>query len=383
MIEKKRKTIYLTGFLFAINIALTSYISSSFLESFINVDYIGIVYTISAIITIIGLFMMPRLMSKYGNKNIAILVSSLSFLSLVFMSFSNTGFIVIPAFILYFASGNFFIANLDIFLEEYSNSKDVGKTRGLYLTFINIAWVVAQMISGSIIAKSSYSGIYLFSAGLMALVTGTLILFFNKFEDPIYKKMSVLKTVKFFIKDRNVSKIYLINLILKFFYAWMVIYTPIYLHQYLGFGWEKIGLIFTIMLLPFVILDIPLGGLSDKIGEKKILIIGFIVTTIFTLLIPFISSTSWIIWAFILFCTRIGAATIEIMSEIYFFKIVSVEKSDEISFFRNTLPISYILGPLIAVPVLLLVPSFEFLFFVLGAIMLLGILLTSRLKDVK
>ncbi|MCX6753414.1 MAG: MFS transporter [Candidatus Nomurabacteria bacterium] len=383
MIKHGRKTIYLTGFLFSINLALTSYIGSSFLEKYINIDYLSIVYIVAAIITIIGLLEMPRLMTKYGNQNVSIFISGLAFISLLLLAFSQSSFIVIPAFILYFASGSFFITNLDIFIEENTSSKDVGETRGLYLTFINIAWVIAQIVSGSIIEKSSYSGIYLFSAGIMALVTCSLILFFNKFEDPIYKKMSMLKTIHFFRRNKNVSKIYIINLILKFFYAWMVIYTPIYLHQNLNFGWDKIGLIFTIMLLPFVILDLPLGRLSDKIGEKKILITGFIIAVLSIILIPFINSSDWVIWAIILFSTRTGAATIEAMSEIYFFKEVTNEKSDEISFFRNTLPLSYILAPLIAIPTLMLIPSFKYLFFVLGIILLLGLLVSLRLKDIK
>jgi len=77
----------------------------------------------------------------------------------------------------------------------------------------------------------------------------------------------------------------------------------------LGFGWENIGLIFTIMLVPFVLVDFPLGRLSDKIGEKKLLITGFLITILFTLIIPFISAPLVWIWAIILFGTRLGAAT--------------------------------------------------------------------------
>jgi MFS-type transporter involved in bile tolerance (Atg22 family) len=85
----------------------------------------------------------------------------------------------------------------------------------------------------------------------------------------------------------------------------------------------------------------------------------------------------------VLFATRIGAATIEIMSESHFFKIVKEEDVDEISFFRNTGPASFIVAPLVAIPVLLYTPSFEFIFFALSAILLLGLFITLRLKDVK
>jgi MFS family permease len=163
----------------------------------------------------------------------------------------------------------------------------------------------------------------------------------------------------------------------------MVIYTPIYLSEHLGFDWKQIGLIFTIMLIPFVLLDFPLGRLSDKIGEKKFLIFGFVTSILFTFIIPLIKETEVLIWASILFGTRVGAATIEIMSESYFFKKVGERNADEIAFFRNTYPLSFVIAPLIAIPVLLFVPSFKYIFFVLVSILLLGLLISLRLKDIK
>ena len=217
----------------------------------------------------------------------------------------------------------------------------------------------------------------------MILVCVIFIFFLKDFKDPEYKRMPVLKTIETFAQNKKLSKIYIINLILKFFFAWMIIYTPIYLHQYVGFDWKQIGLIFTIMLLPFIILDFPLGKLSDRVGEKKMLALGFVISASATLLIPFISSATVWLWALILFTTRVGAATIEVMSESYFFKSVQEEDVGTTSFFRNTTPLSFILAPLIATPILFLVPSFEYLFFVLGIILLLGLFITIRLKDVR
>ena len=378
-----RKIIYLAGFLFSIPLALTSYINSSFLENYISKYYVGIIYVIASLITIWGLLKMPKILTRLGNRSTALMFGIIIFFSLLVLAFGNSAIIIIPAFILYFLSTNFIIASLDIFIEDFSKNSNVGKFRGLYLMIINSAWIVAQLVSGSIIAKSSFRGIYLFSAIFIILFSLIFILFLHNFKDPAYKKISVLRTIKFFIKNRAISKIYLIYLLLRFFYAWMIIYTPIYLHEYLGFGWDKIGIIFTIMLLPFVILDYPLGKLSDKIGEKKLLITGFLITVIFTLLIPFISEPKVWIWAIILFGTRVGSATIEAMSEIYFFKKIDAENSEAISFFRNTYSLAFLIGPIVAFPVLFLVPSFEYLFFVLGAIMFGGLLLALRLRDVK
>jgi len=381
--NKNIKIIYLVGFFFTIPIALTSYINSSFLKTFIDERYVGLIYITASIITIWGFLKMPKVLNRLGNQAVSVLLSMCIFLSLILLAFANNKLAAILAFLLYFTASNLIIASLDIFIEDFSKNTSIGKFRGLYLTIINGAWVVAQIISGSIIAKSSFKGIYLFSASFMVLVCVIFILFLHNFKDPKYKRVSIRKTFNFFVENSKASKIYLINFILKFFYVWMIIYTPIYLNEYMHFDWKQIGIIFTIMLLPFVILDYPLGKLSDKIGEKKILIIGFLIITIFTILIPLTNKAEIWIWALILFGTRTGAAMVDIMSEVYFFKIIKEENADEVTFFRNNNALAYIIAPLLAIPILLLVPSFQYMFYILSAVLLYGLFITLRLRDVK
>ncbi|KKR61272.1 hypothetical protein A2643_02405 [Candidatus Nomurabacteria bacterium RIFCSPHIGHO2_01_FULL_39_220] len=381
--KHNRKIIYLAGFLISVPIALTSYINSSLLEIYVDKYFLGIIYMLASLITIIGMAKMPKILTRLGNRKSTLLFCLIFLASLILMGLGGKGFIVIPAFIFYFVSVNLIFATLDIFIEDFSKNSPVGGIRGVYLTIINFAWVIAQMMSGSVIAKSSLPGIYLLSALFVSLVCIIFSLFLRDFKDPQYEKVPILRTIIFFWRNRNIAKIYLITLILRFFYAWMIIYTPIYMHEYIGFDWSQIGIIFSIMLLPFIILELPLGILSDRIGEKKMLIVGFCIISVSTAMIPLFSAPTLLLWALILFATRVGAATIEIMSESYFFKSVAEEEADVLSFFRNTNPLSYIIAPLLAIPVLLIVPSFEYLFFVLGAVMLCGLLISLRLRDVR
>ncbi len=382
-IGNSRKIVYLAGFLFSVPLALTSYINSSFLELYISKNYVGAIYVVSSVITILLMLDIEKVLMRLGNRKTTLYLSLLFFISLILLAFGKNIAIVAPAFLLYFFSSNALVATLDIFVEDFSKNKSVGKFRGMYLMILSIAWVLAQTISGSIIAKSSYSGIYLFASLFMLLVAFIFAFFLKSFKDPIYKKFSVLKTLRFFLHNKNISKIYLINLILKFFFAWMIVYTPIYLHEYIEFGWDKIGIIFSIMLLPFAFIPYPLGKISDKIGEKKMLLAGFIISAFFVALMPLVSEPRVWLWAGLLFMTRVGAATIEIMSESYFFKSVDEENADAISFFRNTTPVSFIIGPALAIPMLLFIPEFKLLFFILASVMLLGLFITLRLKDVK
>src|SRR3989344_4394221 len=229
--KHNRKIIYLAGFLFSIPVALTAYINSSFLENYINAYYVGILYVIASMTTIFGLLGMPQVLTKIGNRSVIFLFSLILFCSLVILAFGNKNSIVIPAFILYFISLNFIVASLDIFIEDFSKNSKIGGIRGIYLSITSLAWVVAQLISGSIITKGSFQGIYLLSALFMVLVYILFVLFLRDFKDPEYKRVSISRTIKLFIRNKHISKIYLINLILKFFYAWMIIYN-----QYLYFS---------------------------------------------------------------------------------------------------------------------------------------------------
>ena len=118
------------------------------------------------------------------------------------------------------------------------------------------------------------------------------------------------------------------------------------------------------MLLPFIIFEIPVGKIADiHFGEKELLSAGFIITAIFTIIISFISIKSFILWAIILFATRVGASLIEITTESYFFKHVKGDDADIISFFRINSPLAYIAGPIAAIISLQFLP-FQYIFLV-------------------
>jgi MFS family permease len=362
--------------------ALTSYINSSFLGTFINPKFVGLIYTITSLIAILALLEMPKILKRFGNYHTISFFLFINIISLFLLSTLNNKTFIILIFIIYLSTINLIIASIDIFVEDFSAKKATGNIRGIFLTVLNSAWVIAQLAMGFFASKISYNGLYAISFFFVIAVLLIIRFKLKKFEDPIYKKIPVKETILKILQNKHISKIYASNFLLQFFYVWMVIYTPIYLNQNMGFGWSKIGIIFTIMLLPFVILQLPLGRLSDKIGEKKLLKLGFIIIIIATVSLAFINSKSILIWGIILFATRVGASIIEVMNESYFFKQITARDADIISFFRNASPTAYIIAPLIATPFLIFFP-FNSIFIFLGLIMTLGLYSSFTLKDTK
>ncbi|HEV7702449.1 MAG TPA: MFS transporter [Candidatus Paceibacterota bacterium] len=377
------KLLYSISFIFSIQYALVVYINSSFLETAVSEKLVGLIFTVASILSILVLLEMPRVLSRFGNYKTTIFFVLANSLVLLSMGFAKSSYVIVISFLLYTVTNYCLVLTRDVFIEEFTVKGIVGRTRGSFLTIINLALVIAPSIAVFTLSRGSYFGVY----ALAALFTFSSFFFIfphlKNFKDPLYKKISVRETLTQAGRDIDLKRIYFSEFLLCFFYSWMIIYTPIYLHQYIGFEWKSIGAILTVMLVPFVLLDYPLGRLSDTIGERKLLIFGFFIIAVATITIYFLNTKNIFVWALVLFMTRIGAATIEVMDESYFFKKINASDAGLIGVYRNMFPFAFIIGPLLAICILFFVPSFEYLFFVLGAIMLLGFLSALRLQDAK
>jgi MFS family permease len=240
--------------------------------------------------------------------------------------------------------------------------------------------VIAQIASGSIFGAFTFKLIYLLSAGVMAVFFLLASTTLKNIPDPTYDTLNGTKYIKEFFKNKNLRRAYVLSFLLQLFFALMVIYTPIYLSLHLGFSWSEIGIIFSIMLLPFVLVPFRAGVYADKIGERKMLVFGFMLAALATLTLFFIHAHNIFIWAFALFMTRVGASTIEVMSDAYFFKHIKTENEEYVGVYRSASPVAYVVGPLLASVIFIFVPTFNYIYIVLAALMLYGAYLSSTIR---
>lgn len=378
----KIKKLYFLSFLFTLHIAISAYVNSSFLMKIISEKYVGMMYTISSILTLLLLSKSSSLLKNFGNRRMTITLLFVNMISLVGLITSTSSYITGISFILFSTTNTLVLFCIDIFIEHFSDPTKTGKTRGSYLTIISIAWMLSPIITSLLVQDKNYKLIYLISFIMAAVMTIGLIFSVKKFKDKTYIKESFFETFKYLKTNSHIFAVIAINFVLQFFYALMVVYTPIYLHEHLGFGWDKIGIIFTIMLSPFVILSLPIGVLIDKyhIRKRLLLTIGFMIMAISTIFITFTNSLDLIIWATILFSTRVGASIIETTSEIYFFSHISDEDAYLLGIFRDMTPFAYITAPIVATIIFIFLP-FKYIFIILGIIIIIsGIYYIPRLK---
>lgn len=377
-------TIYIATFIAAFHVFLMVYVNSSFLSQFISEKSVGLLYIIGSLASIAALLIIPIILRAFGNYITIITLTILEILVLLGMAFIREAAIIIPLFVAHWVLFQLMFINMDVFFESSQEQEtDTGRKRGVLLTIINSALILSILIVGFILKDNEFWKVYLISAGILIPFLLIVLIKFRKFKDPVYESFRILNTIKKIKKNKPVRNIFMSQLFLKFFFSWMVVYMPIYLHSHIGFDWPQISIIFTIMLLPFVLLEIPAGHIADKLwGEKELLSAGFIITALFTIIIPFISVASFILWAAILFATRVGASLAEITTESYFFKQVQGDDADIISFFRMTRPLAYIIGPIVAIIALEFLP-FQYIFLVLGIIMFFGLKYSLALKDTR
>lgn len=375
------KTSYLLGFLLGLHMALPAYVHSTFLSQFVQEKFLGIIFALASFLTIVVFAWLPKLLKSGGNFKVTMVFLILSGISALSLAFSHTSFAAVASFIVSYVSIVVLTFNHDLFLEHSSSNRVTGEIRGTYLLSINAAWVIAQLLGSYVLADSEYKNVFVITSIIALPMLLIVMREFRNFKDRNYHTIPTLKIYRAISAHKGIAGAYIVNFLLQFFFSWMIIYTPIYLHNHIGFEWNVIAVMFAIMLLPFVLLERPFGKLADRVlGEKELLVAGFSLMAITVGMMSFLTTPNIYLWTAILFLSRVGASTVEVMSETYFFKQVTDRDASLIGLFRTTRPWAYVIAPLIAT-LLLVVIDIRLLFLCLAGVMALGAASSLHMKD--
>ncbi len=376
-------TLFFSNVFLGLHYALIVYINSSYLSNFFSTSQVSSLYIIASVVDMILLLAASRILEKIGNYKFIMYCLILEFLALLGLTVSSLSFLIGFYFLIHTIVISLLLFGFDLYIEDFTQDhEETGSIRATYLTITNITLVIAPSIVAFLLISNHYQNVYALSSVLLIPLYFLVRRYKGVKIDPI-KHIYIKETLSQYIRDKNLYNIFVTQFLLQSFYAFMIVYTPVYLNTVIGFSWTEIGVMFTIMLLPFIFFELPVGELADlKYGEKEFLTIGFIIMGLATLFISFITVKIFWIWATVLFITRIGASFVEIASDSYFFKQVDKEKTDVISFFRVSRPISFIVTPVIATIMLQFIP-FQYTFIIIGSIMIIGTHHAMALKDTK
>lgn len=380
----RNKVRFLSGLSFIVGFldAFLLYILSSYFASLSGENLVGGFYLV-AYAAVLGILMyLQPILHRFGSVRLLLLLYVALIILSFYLSLSGPHWVGALVLLLFLIVSNTLGPVTDILLEDFSSDRVSGRIRGFYLTVLNAGLLLAPFISTWTLSQSGYEGVFLVSTVGYAIVLIIATLGLRSHRTYSKKRISFIVTLKKVVQQRNLLSIYAVSWALEFFYVIMIVYSPILLRSY-GYDWTDIGFIFTIMLIPFVLIQYPLGILADKKwGEKELLLLSLVIMVVATTWVALASHETIVFWALVLFATRIGAAGVEILRDSYFYKQITSEDADIIAFFRTARPTANIFAAIVGIFFLAIFPL-SGLFFLVAAFALAACFLVLTLRDTR
>ncbi len=378
---RQLKLLLAATILFAFQAAVTTYTNATFFEKYISESWVGLIYTLTSILTIVTVYYSNAIINKLGIRKTLLYTLGLLLAGLGSVLYGTGSVVIVIGLMCYMLMTSFGFFLYDLLLEHYLTPATTGHIRGLYLLAVNLGWVFAPSIAGFSTEKIGIASVYAIS---FVVVLTLFILIHSNLRSIAHKPRthtSIWKVVKKTWAKPALRSIMTINFVLQWFYVWMVIYIASYLRQIHGLSPTNIGIIFTIMLSAFILLQFPVGILVDMgFSQKKLLRFGIIIMALATMSLPFIPIGSMALLALALFLTRVGAATVEAVSEYNFFENTTEGDVETLWVFRSMAPFTYVIMPILG-SIVVFFANKDVLYLLLGLIVMIALYATNTVHE--
>lgn len=381
------RTFFATLLFFSLHWALVLYINSSFLAQFFNTHVISILYIVGSLITMCGFFIIPIILNHLGSVRLITVLTCIEMLSLLSMATAHNQTYILFSFLTHLSITPLILFSMDTLMEKMigSDESTTGSKRGIFLTIASGSLALSALGMGFLVGDSvpHFTYVYFVATGLLIPFLVGLHYNFGAYQDPQNSTYKAIEGIRAFWHAKDIRNVFFANLLLQFYFAWMVIYTPVYLAREMGFNWEHIGIILFSGLIAYVFLEYAIGYLADTFfGEKEMMAIGFVLIMLSTSSFILLSGNTLALWMMAMFMTRVGAALVETTTESYFFKQTRGSDVRFVGIFRIAQPLGYILCPVVG-GILLFILPFSLTFVVLGILLTFGLFFSMALHDTK
>ncbi|MCD6523236.1 MAG: MFS transporter [Candidatus Diapherotrites archaeon] len=199
---------------------------------------------------------------------------------------------------------------------DISPKQWMGETFGLYGAGYNLAWAIGPMIGGYLAYVFRLNSVFL---------AGSIICFVSMFivasVSPKSRGKSIIKGIKDviekdglfaaemnFLRHSNITvkMVLVIEFVVYFLYSIKWAFIPLFMN---GYSNLDVGFVFFASTIPFAIFDVLVGWISDKIGKRRLILLGLFLGSIATLL--FTTSSSIISFACFAFLMGFSMTFIE------------------------------------------------------------------------
>ncbi len=363
---------------------LIAFITSTFLAGFMSTITLGWVIAAISLAVTLSLAVMPKIFDRSGTRRILVVFGLLEISIVIALTLVHSAF---PAALLLALQGmcayNIFLG-LDLLLQAHTiDGTKTGHLRGLFLVLANASVLAATLSIAFLLNDHHFEEVFLIAAAAavpftmlaaslpsISHVEGMHTAFKPGILKVIWERPSLVVTMS-------------AHFLLLVYFAWMIFYLPLYLFAHIGFSAQTTFLLMTLSILPYLIVEYPVGVIADRwLGEKEIAFGGYILMIVGTILLSYVSGTALVPWIIVIIIADIGGAMVEASTETHFFKHVAVTDSNIISSFRMLRPLAAILAPALASVALLFI-SFANLFIFFGVTLCFGLPFVLAMKDTR
>lgn len=346
-----RMHIFGIGLLYTVQNAALSFFASPFLlEIGISESTVGLLFAGASLCGLAVLSLFPLLIQYCGARCLFVHGGTLLTVSLFALA-TSPGVIVSLAFLLIALLASLLLWSVfDIGLEyTTTNENETGRTRSIFLTTVNAGFVAVPSIAGFLVTTGGFSTLFV----ALGISTGISTLYgwyaFPHVPRTPQNTLRMAEILDVLVTQPNIRRVFSAQFMLQAFYTFMVVYMPIMLVSTYGLSLQEMSIVFSIAMLAFLIVEPPVGFISDTwLGEKEIMIAGFVILVLSTAALPLLAGASLTAWAALMFTTRVGAASIEITTESYFFKHVNSTNLVQVSAYRMLSALARLVVPLLA-----------------------------------
>lgn len=355
----QRMHLFGIGFLYTIQNAALSFFASPFLlELGFSQSAVGILFATANIVGLALLGAFPYMLRYISTRCIFSVAGTILTASLFALAFSTHTLVSVILLLTCMLASLLLWSVFDIGLEHTTQKEnETGRTRSLFLSAINIGFVAIPGIAGFLVTLGGFPTLFFLLGCTMLIAT-----LYGSFSFPLVpsaqrQKISLNEMLDLVITQPDIRRVFSAQFLLQVFYTFMTIYMPVMLLETYGLTLQEMSFVFSLAMIAFLVVEIPVGYISDTwLGEKEIMIMGFIILTVSTLSLPLFAGASVLLWGTIMFISRVGAASVEVTTESYFFKHVHSNDTVQVSAFRMLGPLARVITPLLGATFLTFFP---------------------------
>lgn len=374
---------YMMTLLYAFHYGIPMYAASTFLSKTFGSPFTSVIYMIAGFLTVAVSIHITKYLKHFHTYSFTMSIVVLQMIITFALGLTDDKFLLGLFFVLHFIFAALIFTCLNVFLENFSNSRETGQIRGVFFTLFNLGFLVSPFLGGALLAKSGFTALFTVSASLLIPFIFFMHHYLKNIKDPNFISVNLFSAFKKAWTNIDTRGALIAIILLECFFAMTVIYLPIYIISLDIPLTTYLTAVLPIALIPLVVMPYELGIIADtKLGEKELMILGLLLLTITAFAISIVTSSNILVWILILTTSRIGAALVETMSYTYYFKKIDGSDVDLTTLFSNArnfgLAITALFGIILS-PLVAIYPTIMFV--MLGIILLWGITQVLRIHD--